>query len=51
LVAGGCRVVTMDLRGHGDSTAGFPSYTPADVGRDASALLRALQAAGAGAVP
>ncbi len=40
-------MVTMDLRGHGDSTAGFPSYTPADVGRDASALLRAR----AGAVP
>ncbi len=39
LLAAGYRVYGMDLRGHGDSDVGFPSYTAADVGGDVVALL------------
>ena len=39
LANGGARVITADLRGHGDSSAGWPSYTMADVAADLIALL------------
>lgn len=39
LQAAGYRVLTADLRGHGDSGLGFASYRPEDVGRDALAIL------------
>ncbi len=35
-------VHVMDLRGHGESSADFPSYTSEDIGQDAVALLDAL---------
>jgi pimeloyl-ACP methyl ester carboxylesterase len=44
LVAAGHRVVTMDLRGHGESSAGWSAYTTAAVGADIVALLRELDA-------
>ena len=40
LVAAGYRVVLMDLRGLGDSTTGFASYSSDAVGDDMVALLR-----------
>lgn len=39
LIQAGFRVVTVDLRGQGDSSATFDSYTAADVGADLVALL------------
>jgi pimeloyl-ACP methyl ester carboxylesterase len=39
LVAGGARVVTVDLRGHGDSSADWPGYGVADTASDLVALL------------
>lgn len=36
------RVVAMDLRGQGESSAGWASYTVADMGRDALAVLDEL---------
>jgi pimeloyl-ACP methyl ester carboxylesterase len=42
LVADGLRVVTVDLRGMGDSSTGWPSYAPANVGADIVALIRHL---------
>jgi len=39
LVAAGCRVVTVDLRGHGDSDVGFDRYDPAAIGDDVIALM------------
>jgi pimeloyl-ACP methyl ester carboxylesterase len=42
LVAAGYRVVTMDLRGHGESTTGWPDHSPEAVGEDMTALLRHL---------
>ncbi|NUP78115.1 MAG: alpha/beta hydrolase [Nonomuraea sp.] len=42
LVAAGYRVATMDLRGHGDSTLGWPSYTRTDSAGDILALVRHL---------
>jgi len=39
LVAAGCRVITVDLRGHGDSDIGFDRYDPAAVGDDVIALM------------
>ena len=42
LVAAGYRVVTMDLRGHGESSVGWPDYSIAAHGRDAIALLAKL---------
>jgi pimeloyl-ACP methyl ester carboxylesterase len=35
------RVYVLDLRGHGDSSATFPSYTSSDIARDVVALLEA----------
>jgi pimeloyl-ACP methyl ester carboxylesterase len=42
LVDAGFRVATMDLRGHGDSDAGFPSYDDVAAGTDAIALVEQL---------
>ena len=39
LLAGGHRVICLDLRGMGDSDASFTSYTPEDTGRDILRLL------------
>ncbi len=44
LAAGGARVVTMDLRGHGDSSAAWPAYGVADTASDLVALLEHLDA-------
>jgi pimeloyl-ACP methyl ester carboxylesterase len=44
LVAAGFRVVTMDLPGHGDSSADWPAYSPAIVGADIVAMIRHLDA-------
>ena len=44
LVAAGYRVVTLDLRGLGDSDASFADYTPEAVGSDIVALLEHLDA-------
>ena len=44
LVAAGYRVVTLDLRGHGDSDASFSTYTPEAVGSDIIALVEHLNA-------
>lgn len=44
LVQAGYRVVTVDLRGHGNSSAGWASYTPEAVGDDIIALIRHLNA-------
>lgn len=44
LQAAGYRVVTTDLRGLGDSSAGWPSYTPRDTGEDLLSLLTHLDA-------
>lgn len=38
----GYRVVTMDLRGHGDSSVGWADYSPEDVGEDILALVKHL---------
>lgn len=42
IAAAGHRVVVMDLRGVGDSTIGWPSYTRGDTARDIIALIRHL---------
>ena len=42
LVDAGWRVVTMDLRGHGESSVEWPSYAPEAVGDDIVALLAHL---------
>ncbi len=39
LFSAGSRVVTMDLRGHGESSAGWPRYGVADTAGDLIALL------------
>ena len=44
LVDAGWRVVTMDLRGHGESSVEWPSYAPEAVGDDIVALLAHLDA-------
>lgn len=44
LVASGNRVVTLDLRGHGESSAAWPSYTTAAVADDILALIDTLDA-------
>ncbi|MGH3682572.1 MAG: alpha/beta fold hydrolase [Natronosporangium sp.] len=44
LVDAGYRVVTTDLRGHGESSAGWADYSPAAAGRDLLALVRRLDA-------
>jgi pimeloyl-ACP methyl ester carboxylesterase len=47
LVAQGFHVVTMDLRGHGDSSVGFTTYAASASAHDVVAVLRHLQAKGA----
>src|SRR4051794_7576189 len=42
LAAAGYRVVTMDLRGHGDSDATFTSYDDVAAGGDVLALIEQL---------
>jgi pimeloyl-ACP methyl ester carboxylesterase len=42
LVAAGYRVVTMDVRGHGETGADWPDHSPEAVGGDMIALLRHL---------
>lgn len=42
LVQAGYRVASMDLRGHGESSANWPSHTVADIGADMLALVRHL---------
>ncbi len=44
LVAAGFRVVTTDLRGHGESSARWPDYSAAAVGSDLVALAQELGA-------
>lgn len=44
LVAAGYRVVTMDLRGQGESSACWPEYTASAVGADMLALIKHLDA-------
>jgi pimeloyl-ACP methyl ester carboxylesterase len=44
LVAAGHRVVTMDSRGQGESSALWPDYSPQAIGADLLALLRHLDA-------
>lgn len=42
MAATGHRVVTMDVRGHGESTTGWPDHTCAALGSDVVALIRHL---------
>ncbi|WP_062430438.1 alpha/beta fold hydrolase [Herbidospora daliensis] len=42
LVAAGYRVASVDLRGHGDSSAKWASYTRTDTANDVVALIREL---------
>ncbi|MFC9976202.1 alpha/beta fold hydrolase [Spirillospora sp. NPDC127200] len=42
LAAAGYRVVTADLRGHGDSSAGWDAYDNTAAGEDLAALIRQL---------
>ncbi len=42
LVQAGYRVATMDVRGHGESSTGWPDYSVAAVGDDMAALIRHL---------
>ena len=42
LVDAGFTVVTMDLRGHGESSVGFGDYSSQAIGRDVIALVRHL---------
>ncbi len=44
VVAAGFRVVTIDLRGHGQSSVNWPSYTSRALGSDIVALVRHLGA-------
>jgi pimeloyl-ACP methyl ester carboxylesterase len=44
LVDAGYRVVTMDLRGLGESSVGWPDYSVAAIGADILALIRHLNA-------
>lgn len=36
----GHRVLVADLRGHGESSSGFPSYSPLDVSNDIATILK-----------
>ncbi|WBB66245.1 alpha/beta hydrolase [Micromonospora sp. WMMD812] len=42
LVEAGYRVAAVDVRGHGDSSVGWPTYAPAEVGADLLAVVRDL---------
>lgn len=44
LAAAGCRVVTLDVRGHGATSTGWPDYSVAAIGADMLALVRSLNA-------
>lgn len=44
LIDAGYRVVTLDVRGHGESSVGWPRYSAAAVATDVTALARALNA-------
>jgi pimeloyl-ACP methyl ester carboxylesterase len=44
LLAAGYRVVTMDVRGHGESSVGWADYSVGPIGADIVALLRHLDA-------
>ncbi|MEH1167159.1 alpha/beta hydrolase [Micromonospora sp. CPCC 205539] len=44
LVAAGHRVASVDVRGHGESSAGWPTYAPAEVGADLLAVVRQIDA-------
>jgi len=44
LVRSGFRVANMDLRGHGESSTGWPDYSIAGTGADMIALIRRLNA-------
>lgn len=44
LAAAGYRVVTMDVRGHGESSTGWDDHSPEAVGEDMLALVRHLGA-------
>ncbi|SIN22905.1 alpha/beta fold hydrolase [Micromonospora cremea] len=44
LVAAGHRVASVDVRGHGESSVGWPTYAPAEVGADLLAVVRDLDA-------
>jgi pimeloyl-ACP methyl ester carboxylesterase len=44
VAAAGYRVVTMDLRGHGESSVGWRDYSQAAIGSDFVALIRHLDA-------
>jgi len=44
LVSAGYRVITMDVRGHGETSASWPDYSVGAVGSDLVALIRSLDA-------
>jgi pimeloyl-ACP methyl ester carboxylesterase len=44
LVAAGYRVVTLDVRGHGETSVRWPDYSSAAIGADVLSLARALNA-------
>ena len=44
IVAAGYRVVSMDLRGHGETSPSWPDYSVGAVGSDVLALIRSLDA-------
>jgi pimeloyl-ACP methyl ester carboxylesterase len=44
LVAAGYRVVSLDVRGHGESSIQWPDYSVASIGQDILALVRAVDA-------
>jgi pimeloyl-ACP methyl ester carboxylesterase len=44
LVAAGYRVVSLDVRGHGETSPSWPDYTVGAVGSDVLALIRSLDA-------
>jgi pimeloyl-ACP methyl ester carboxylesterase len=44
LVSAGYRVVSLDVRGHGETSPTWPDYTVGAVGSDVLALIRALDA-------
>ncbi len=44
LAAAGYRAVTMDLRGHGESSTGWPDHSASAIGADVLALVKRLDA-------
>jgi pimeloyl-ACP methyl ester carboxylesterase len=44
LATAGFRAISMDVRGHGESSTGWDDYSVAGVGRDMLALIRSLNA-------